>query len=459
MNFSQAVIALAVLGTLSNASYPATQADADRLGNDLTPVGAEKSASKDNAIPAFTGPSKPTGDWSYGKVREDFWKYKDEKATFIIDASNVDKYANNLSAGQIALIKQVKGYTMPVYPTHRECSVPDFVAQNTKDGILKSSIAKDGWSLENATLPGVPFPVPTTGIQVMWNWMMRYQGVGVEWPDGYTYVSPRPGAAPIIVRWNQQTYYPWAKKGQHTPEDEQGLHTGIFYGYSEPAALAGQGIVQRYYYKKDTDSFYYFTGQRRVRRLPAYAYDAPAIGYDNQYPYDMNYVFTGNPDRFDWKLVGKKEIYIPYNELAMQRFNSKLSDATQPDLVNPALRRYELHRVWEIQGTVKAGFRHTTPTKTLYVDEDSWLVAIGDDFDAQGKIWKVKENYIAPEWEIGACSLAGASYTDLISGRYIFDMIVIGTGKDLKFYSPGATEPRFTSSYYTGENLSAISSR
>src|SRR6185503_16283861 len=154
-------------------------ADADRLGNDLTPVGAEKSASKDNAIPAFTGPSKPTGDWSYGKVREDFWKYKDEKATFIIDASNVDKYANNLSAGQIALIKQVKGYTMPVYPTHRECSVPDFVAQNTKDGILKSSIAKDGWSLENATLPGVPFPVPTTGIQVMWNWMMRYQGVGV----------------------------------------------------------------------------------------------------------------------------------------------------------------------------------------------------------------------------------------------------------------------------------------
>lgn len=460
MNFRRAFIALAVLGTISTTSHPATQADVDRLGNDLTPVGADKSGNKDGSIPAFGGASKPVGDWTYGKVREGFWPHKDEKPLFVIDASNVDKYADHLTAGQIAMIKQLKGYTLPVYPTHRECSVPEAVAQNTKDGMLKSAIAKDGWSLENATLPGVPFPVPTKGIEVMWNWMMRYQGVGVEWPDGYTYVSPRAGgAAPIVIRWNQLNYYPWAKKGQHSPEDDQGLQTGVYYSYTEPAALAGQGLVQRYYYNKDTDSFYYFTGQRRVRRLPAYAYDAPAIGYDNQYPYDMNYVFTGNPDRFDWKLVGKKELYIPYNEFGMQRFNTKLDDATGPGFVNPALRRYELHRVWEIEGTVKAGFRHTTPKKTLYVDEDSWLVAVGDDYDAQGKIWKVKENYITPEWEIGACSMAAATYTDIISGRYIFDMTVIGTGKDLRFYPPGVNDARFNNSYYTGENLGAISVR
>lgn len=460
MKVHQVVTALAAVGLLSTVAWSATPADVARLGKDLTLVGAEKAGNKDGLIPEFSGTEKQLPGWSYGKLREDYWKYKSERPLFIIDASNVDKYADRLTPGQIQMLKQVKGYTMPVYPSHRECSLPDFVEENTKDGALKSSIAKDGWSLESATLPGVPFPIPDTGIEVMWNWLMRYQGVAMEWPDVYTYVSPRPGTAtPIITRWNQLSYYPWAKKGQHTPQDDQGLQNGVYYLYTEPAALAGQGTVQRYYFNKDTDTYYYFTGQRRVRRLPSYAYDAPLIGYENQYPADSFAVFYGNPDRFDWKLIGKKEVYVPYDGFAMQRFNTKLTDAVGPNFVNPNMRRYELHRVWEIEGTVKSGVRHSTPKKTLYVDEDSWLVSVSDDYDAQGKIWKAKENYITPEWEIGACVPAASVFNDLISGRYVFDQTVAGTGKDLKFYPPGSTDPRLTESYFTGENLGAISDR
>jgi hypothetical protein len=273
-------------------------------------------------------------------------------------------------------------------------------------------------------------------------------------------VSPRPGTSQsIVTRWNQLVYYPWAKTGQHSPQDDQGLQNGFYYLYTEPAALSGQGTMQRYYFNKDTDTYYYFTGQRRVRRLPAYAYDAPLIGYENQYPADISFVFYGNPDRFDWKLVGKKEIYVPYDGFAMQRFNTKLDAAMGPNFINADMRRYELHRVWEIEGTVKAGVRHSTPKKTLYVDEDSWLVAVGDDFDAQGKIWKAKENYITPEWEIGACSTAASVYNDVISGRYVFDETIVGTGKDLKFYPPGMNDSRLNNQYFTGENLSAISDR
>lgn len=462
MKVAQVVGTMAAMSVLAGSAWATAPAAADiaRLGQDLTGAGAEKAGSKDGSIPEFGGMSKPLPGWSAGKLREDFWKYKAEKPLFVIDASNVDKYADKLTAGQVQMLKQVKGYTMPVYPTHRECGLPDAVLANTKEGAGKAAIAKDGWSLESAVLPGVPFPLPQKGIEVMWNWLMRYQGLAAEWPDGYTVVSPRPGTtAPIVARWNQLSYYPWAKPGKNSPQENKAMQNGFYYLYSEPAALAGQGTVQRYYFNKDTDTFYYFTGQRRVRRLPAYAYDAPLIGYENQYPADISFVFYGNPDRFDWKIVGKKEVYVPYNGFAMQRFGIKIDEAMGPNSVKPSMRRYELHRVWEIEGTVKSGVRHSTPKKTLYVDEDTWLVAVGDDFDAQGKIWKAKENYITPEWEIGACASAASVYNDLISSRYVFDETIVGTGKDLKFHAPNSTDPRLKDGYFTGENLGAISDR
>lgn len=454
-------IALAIaVGAHAVSLWAATPSEGQRLGQDLTAMGAEKAGSKDGAIPAYTGGEGPSPGWGYGKLREDFWKHKDEKPSFIINASNVDQYADKLTAGQIEMLKQVKGYTMPVFPTHRTCTVPDFVAENTKANETGAAIAADGWSLDKAVLPGVPFPVPSTGIQVVWNWIMRYWGTGVEYPAGYTIVSPRPGSDSVITtKWNLLMYFPWAETGKHSPNEGGNLQNGTYYQYSEPAALAGQGTMQRYYFSKDTDSYYYFTGQRRVRRLPSYSYDAPLIGYENQYPADISFVFNGNPDRFNWRLVGKKEIYVPYNGFAMQRFNTKITDATGPAFVNPELRRYELHRVWEVEGTVKSGVRHSTPKKTLYVDEDSWNVAVGDDYDAQGHIWKVKENYITPEWEIGACASSASVYNDLISGRYVLDEAVLGTGKDLKFYPPGSGDPRLVDSFFTGEHLGAISDR
>ena len=462
MKSVQIIKLLAALGlpTLSMISSSAGAADFARLGKDLTAVGAEKAANKDGSIPEFSGMDKTPAGWAYGKLREDAWKHKGEKPLFTIDAGNVDKYQDKLTPGQIQMLKQVKGYTMPVYPSHRECGFPDAVLDNTKAGAGKSTIASNGWSLQKAVLPGVPFPMPESGIEVMWNWLVRYQGLAAEWPDAYTVVSPRPGTtASITTRWNQLAYYPWAKKGQNSPQDSSALQNGFYYLYSEPAALAGQGTVQRYYFNKDTDTYYYFTGQRRVRRLPAYAYDAPLIGYENQYPADISFVFYGNPDRFDWKIVGKKEIYVPYNGFAMQRFNTKIEDAMGPNFVKPNMRRYELHRVWEIEGTVKSGVRHATPKKTLYLDEDSWLVVVGDDYDAQGKIWKAKENHITPEWELGACAVGASVYNDLISGRYVLDETIIGTGKDLKFHAPNSTDPRLKDSFFTGENLGAISDR
>jgi hypothetical protein len=199
--------------------------------SDLTPIGATRAGNKEGTIPAWEGVDQPLPGWSYGKVRGDFWKYKDEKPILVIDASNVDKYADNLTAGQINMLKTFKGYTMPVYPSHRNCGFPDQVVNNTKAEGGKAKIAADGWSLENAILPGVPFPAPKSGIEAIWNHLIHYSGLAADYPAGFTYVSPAPGSDKgIRVGWNQLLVYPWGdKEGAHDTKSNAGLEVGVYY--------------------------------------------------------------------------------------------------------------------------------------------------------------------------------------------------------------------------------------
>lgn len=436
-------------------------ADAQQLGKELTPVGAEPGGNKEGSIPAWSGATAaPTAGWSYGKVRGDYWAHKGEKPLFSIDASNVEKYAARLSPGQMELVKTLPGYRMDVYPSRRECSYPDFVLANTKANVAKAKIAADGWALGDAVLPGVPFPIPSSGIEAIWNFLTRYQGSGVTWPDGRSYVSPRPGAADgILYAWDQTLYHPWGKKGSFSPAANGGLHSGFYYAYRQPPALEGQVLAQRYYFDKDSESFYYFPGQRRVRRLPSYAYDAPLIGFENQFPSDAVFMFFGNPDRFDWKIVGKKELYVQYNAMELMNFK-RGTDALGPRYVSNDVRRYELHRVWQIEGTLKSGVRHTTPKKTLYLDEDTWLAVAGEEYDAQGKLWRAREAAVVPAWEIGACSSSTLyAHYDFNSHRYTADAIVFGADKDTFWSAEPGGDARLRDVFYTPENLRSISER
>ena len=454
--------AIALLGTLAAGFANAAPGSDEiaKLGTTLTPVGAEPGANADGTIPKWSGSTnKPVGSWKYGMNRIDSWTYKDEKPLFVITAANVAKYKDRLTAGQIAMITDNKAYEIRVFPTHRECSYPDFVLDNTKKGATKSKIAANGWALEDADLPGVPFPLPKTGIEAMWNYIMRYQGVGIAWADAFTTVSPKPGSSTgIVTRWDQMAYFPWGKKGTNSPSSVNGIQQGFYYGFTEPVALAGQKLIQTYYFDKDVESFYYFTGQRRVRRLPSYAYDAPLIGFENQYPNDSLFMFYGNPDRFNWKIVGKKEIYIPYN--AFESVNLRHKAQGMGPFVDNDVRRYELHRVWVVEADLKKDARHSVSKKVFYLDEDTWLAAESEDYDGNGKLWRSKEAGIMPAWEINACENATLNiYHDLTTGRYVTDTNVLGGGKDIKFLFDPSEDKRFSMNFYTPENLRSISER
>jgi len=239
-----------------------------------------------------------------------------------------------------------------------------------------------------------------------------------------------------------------------------GVEYYTYFAYSSPTALAGQALaIANFLNQPGSETFYYFPGQRRVRRMPAYAYDSPQIGFENQYTLDEPFVFNGTMDRFDWKLVGKKEIYVPYGSFGAVNFKGKFEDIATPDFIAQNARRYELHRVLVVEATVKAGVRHLAPKRTFYVDEDSWNLVLADDYDAQNKLWKHREGYVIPVYETGSCDMAGFAQYNLAEGRYVFDESAAGTGKDISWETDGKNNPRYKASFYSADNLRSISDR
>ena len=178
-----------------------------------------------------------------------------------------------------------------------------------------------------------------------------------------------------------------------------------------------------------------------------------------RYLVDEANMFNGALDRFNWKLVGKKEMIVPYNAFGMYAFNEKLHDVAMQNGLAADHRRYEVHRVWVVEATVKPTARHAASKKVFYLDEDSWLALVGDDYDAQGKLWKVRESYPIPVWELGGtCDNEPFVQYDLNSGRYVFDGSSVGQGKDTRWYQQ-VNDPRFKVDFFTAETLRAVSER
>jgi hypothetical protein len=185
-----------------------------------------------------------------------------------------------------------------------------------------------------------------------------------------------------------------------------------------PAARTGEVILAHYFMTKANDAWMYFPGQRRVRRLPAFEYDNPIPGYENLETADQYPMFAGALDRYDWKLVGKQELYVPYNSY---KFVAKrpVKDVYGGLYPNRDLIRYELHRVWKVEATVKQGMRHMFAKRTFYLDEDTWMLLNADQYDAQGKLWRVMEASIYPAIELGACVSQEFMSWDLNVNRYM----------------------------------------
>lgn len=426
MKFSKIFLA-ASAAVLTCGAYAASDADIAKLGQSLTPVGAEKAGNKDGSIPAWTGGSMqaPAG-WKVGTLRPN--PYAAEKPLYSITATNAAQYAAKLSPGQMELLKTIKGYRMDVYPSHRSCGYPDIVYQRTKENAKIAKIAGDGFELGAATGSGFPFPIPGSGVEAMWNHKLRYEGQGRIEPN-YTMLSPRKGSSDFLkLEYTAKYLVPFQSPNTKTIADANGVEFYFFQESTAPAALAGTLFAGVYKLQETNEGWQYFPGQRRVRKLSTYAYDAPLIGLENTYYVDQAWMYNGMLDRYSYKLVGKQEMIIPYNSFSL-RDGKRFTDATMfgPEQLNPDARRYETHRVWKVEANVRPGQRHSAPKRVFYIDEDTWAIIVVDMYDAQGKMQRVQEGSVTPIWEIGACDASQdfVSY-DLPSGRYFADIFTLG---------------------------------
>lgn len=412
---SMALLAALCALTAGGAFAAVSEAEAARLGKDLTPVGAERAGNKEGSIPAWTGgiTQAPPG-WKVGQKRVN--PFKADKPLYSIAAGNVDKYKDKLSEGQVALVKTLKGYRMDVYPTRRSCGFPDFVYERTKINARESRLAANGWGLEKALGAAVLFPIPKNGAEAVWNHKLRYMGEGRA--EHYSTIFSSKGELTPLVQ-DQWTTIPFHNPKNKGVEDVDGVEMKLLNAVVAPAARTGELILAHWFFNRSTDAWLYFPGQRRVRRAPTFAYDNPVPGYENLETVDQYPMYAGAMDRYDWKLVGKQELVIPYNSWDLIDKSRKYQEIYGPDYVKRDLVRYELHRVWKVEATLKAGMRHIFPKRTFYLDEDSWALMVADNYDAQGKVWRVQESslFVAPE--VPACVGQEFVSYDLAVGRYV----------------------------------------
>lgn len=412
------LLALAVAALMggSVAQAAATDAEVASLGKTLTPIGAEVGRNADGSIPAWSGgmTEVPAG-WKPGRVDP----FKDDKPLFSIDAANVDKYADKLSAGQIALIKTYQGYRMDVYPSRRSCPVPEQVAQQTKKNATTARLGADGWQLEQVLGGGLPFPVPKNGAEAMWNYKLRYTGLGRR-AQISALLPDKGGSYTENKQWAYELY-PFNDPAVTGPADVGKVESKLLYEVLSPASRAGEGYLIHAYLDKPQDAWIYFPGQRRVRRSPTFAYDNPIAGFDNLYFVDQINVFTGALDRYDYKLVGKKEMFVPYNSYKLIDKSNKFKDMLEADYVKRDFMRYEPHRVWVVEATVKADKRHSFAKRVFHFDEDSWALLQVDMYDAKGNLWRVQEGSLWAAPDVGACITYETQMYDMVARRYVVD--------------------------------------
>lgn len=407
------ILGLSMMWTTSKAAV--SPSEAKRLGRELTPVGAERAGNRDGSIPEWQG-GLPKEKRKLTDARID--PYVSEKPLFSIDATNLEKYKDKLSAGQIELLKTRKGYRMDVYPSHRSCGYPETINERTKQNATLAKLANDGsGSLDSALGGAFPFPIPQNGAEAVWNHRLRWQGLGRI--EAYQTNFINPDGSFYGLGQEQLALTPFASTKVNSPREANGVQMMILDMMTSPPARNGEILLVHYFLgNKANNGWMYFPGQRRVRRLPALEYDNPVPGFENLETADQYPMFAGALDRYDWKLVGKQEMYIPYNNYKFVS-KRKMSEVYQGLYPNRDLMRYELHRVWKIEATVKPGMRHMFARRTFYLDEDTWMLMEADQYDSQGKLWRVMEATLYPAVELGACVSQEFMSWDLNANRYL----------------------------------------
>lgn len=399
---------------------PRTPENIERLGDDLTPMGSIRAGTDDGNIPVWEGGLKRE-HWPAGYSPGDRHPnpFADDQPLFVITGRNYREHLDHLTAGQRAVFERYPDtYEMRVYPSRRSASFPERTYEMTIANASAGRLIANGEGVADVA-EGFPFPLPQNAYELMWNHKLKYKGTG-----GTRYnnqVAPTTRGSYQLVRMREEILGLYYHEG-NTIADTNNVLLYFFQEVEAPARLAGNILLVHEtlnQLEQPRQAWIYNPGQRRVRRAPNVAYDNPGTASDGLRTNDMTDMFNGAMDRFDWEIVGKREIYIPYNSYSAHSGELDADDLVMPGHLNPEHMRYEMHRVWVMEATLKEGTRHINPRRTYYLDEDSYQIVLIDHYDQRGQLWRVSEAHSINFYDVPTFWTTIEVHMDLQSGRYV----------------------------------------
>ncbi|CAN7309059.1 DUF1329 domain-containing protein [Pseudomonas sp. LjRoot71] len=418
MKFFYNVLAASLATIIAGQAHAAVSAaEAAKLGAELTLIGAEKAGNADGSIPAYEGGlTTPPASYKPGEsMRPD--PFAGEKPVLVIDGKNVEQYKDQLTAVTAELARRHPSFRLEVYPTHRSASIPQGVLDNTLKNATTATAVEGGNAIENA-LPGTPFPIPQSGAEAMWNHLLRYQGVNLatKYDNWFVDSSGRPSLATTGDAWINYAVYGDLSK----PMQAKDTYYQIKLMYTGPARRAGEAIMLRDAVNPLTQprrAWQYLPGVRRVKLAPSLAYDTPNPGSAGAATYDDAFVFIGALDRYDWKLVGKQEMFVPYNAYRVT-YEADTAKLLTPNHMESSSVRWEKHRVWVVEATLKEGARHIYHKRRFYLDEDTWVALASDQYDARGQLYRGSFSFLSQSYDQQVPDASPYINYDLIGGGY-----------------------------------------
>ena len=421
MKLLAATIMLTASGLTQAAATPEEIAE---LGKSLTLFGATKAGNADGTIPEYTG-GMTTPPAAYDP-NDPGWRpdpFADDKPILRIDATNMADHEDKLSPGVMALMKKYPTFFVNVFPTRRSIAYPQEVLDNTVKNASRCETTNGPLGIDTSKGCGfgIPFPIPANGLEAMWN-----LSAGAYRTPAYImtnfrgqYIKPS-GEVVQTYEGNAYRYQPFYDTRYEEPEGFYGYR----YEYYSPTRLAGTNtLVLDMVADSQRRAWTYSPATRRTRLSPDNAADTPVSQVGGAMTFDDDRMFSGKKDRYSWELVGKKEMYIPYNNYRYQYTEKDDQECYGDAKLLPGhpkseCMRWELHRVWHVKATLLDGKRHIYHERDFFIDEDGWADGLSDMYDQSGNIYRLNLQVGSPLYDLPATSVAGNTVIDLISGVY-----------------------------------------
>jgi hypothetical protein len=445
-------LAASIALALSASAYAkVSPEEAAKLGNELTCMGGVAAGNEAGTIPPFSGKwlgTPPGIDYTPNVGQHPIDPYPDDKPKFQITGQNWEQYRDNLTEGQIALLQRFPDtFRIPVYEGRRDFRYPDEICEIAKKNAVEAELIDGGMGYTGYQGP-VPFPIPSgenQAMQVLANHNYPYRA--------FTEQMEQRDLADV----NSNGSITWGRTHNAalnviTLPEEIGKPVGDIMAYSDTGTILptrDQGkrtvsIEPMNFAKGQRLAWTYNPGTRRVRQLPEYGFDTPSAGTSGKMVIDQDRLMNGSPERFDWELKGKREIFVPANAYKLHEKSVAYDDLLTPNHANPDFMRYELRRVWVLEGSLKSTHRHKYGKRVLFIDEDTWHGVMSDFYDTRGELVNHAFLNYYYAYDMNAWQAGSSFYHDLATGGYVAYNLFQDLDKGPILNAGGLTPEMFT---------------